>query len=67
MMPPDPCQEARGWERMHPDRAKNEGHLKCDNCEANYKFAVENEKDVVIDTLSGDIIGVCMDCGQRSE
>ena len=63
----DVCQEARGWERMHPKKAKREGHLKCDSCVTNYKFAVDNKKDVIVDRLSGDIIAVCMDGKQRSE
>ena len=57
----DLCVEMRGWERMRPETAKKKGHLKCDICEANYKFAVENKKDVVVDRLSGDIIAVCME------
>ena len=52
---------------MRPETAKKKGHLKCDICEANYKFAVENKKDVIVDRLSGDIIAVCMDGKQRSE
>ena len=46
---------------MHPGAAKKKGHVKCGICEANYKFAVDNEKDVIVDGLSGDIIAVCME------
>ena len=46
---------------MTPETAKRGGHVKCGICEANYKFAVDNEKDVVVDQLSGDIIAVCME------
>ena len=63
----DPCQEARGWERMHPKKAKREGHLKCDSCVTNYKFTIDHKKDVIVDGLSGDIIAVCMDGKQRRE
>lgn len=56
----DLCQKIRGWKRMKPEIASKNGHVKCGFCELNYNYAVENKKDVIVDLLSGDIIGVCI-------
>ena len=57
----DPCQVARGWTRMNPIDAEEQGYRHCPSCDANYEYAVEHKRDVIVDLLSKDIIGVCMD------
>ena len=56
----DPSKGGKDWRRMHPLDAKKGGYIKCEICAADFKFAVENDYDVIVTIPDGDVIGVCI-------